>query len=157
MKRFLLISLLLSFAYLPLLPEPNKPNPPQAPSAAILTKIDQAELKKLLKESQIEIVEESENFLVLQLRDYRAALFLPTEYSLQFYSSFTSAKPRAELVNRWNQKMRYSRAYTDEEGRIILESDLDLTGGVTRENIKDFFKKFQLLLGQFSSSLTLQD
>lgn len=53
--------------------------------------------------------------------------------------------------------MRYSRSYTDAEGRLILESDFDYSGGVTEEGIKEFLQKFQILNSQFSTLLILAE
>jgi hypothetical protein len=126
-------------------------------SSPVLLKLDREELRNIIKDLNFQIIEENEKYLLISFNDYRAGLFIPNDTSLQFYASFNLEKPRPELVNKWNQKMRYSRAYTDPEGRTILESDLDLNGGVTSDNVKEFIKKFQLLLSQFGSNLMMQD
>ncbi|MDM7325485.1 MAG: YbjN domain-containing protein [Thermus sp.] len=50
--------------------------------------------------------------------------------------------PDLELVNAWNRDRRFSRAFLDEEGAVWVESDLDLTGGVSLEAINTFLELF---------------
>jgi len=50
--------------------------------------------------------------------------------------------PSWEVVNAWNREHRFSRAYLDEEGDVWLESDLDLTGGVSLGAVVAFLELF---------------
>ena len=74
--------------------------------------------------------------------------------ALRFSGKFVkSAKSSAELMNIWNRKYRYTRAYATDGGTVYLDMDLNLAkGGISRELfdenldiwIADFdkFKKF---------------
>lgn len=46
------------------------------------------------------------------------------------------------LVNAFNEEAVNSAAYVDEEGDIILRSSLCLRGGVSEDNICEFFSNF---------------
>ena len=46
--------------------------------------------------------------------------------------------PHGKTCNDWNAEHRLSRAYIDEDGDYVLESDLLMDGGVPVENIKRF-------------------
>jgi hypothetical protein len=51
---------------------------------------------------------------------------------LALSAGFTLEGPAdLDLANAWNKDHRFSRAYVDEEGNIRLESELDLSGGVS--------------------------
>ncbi|MEZ0348745.1 MAG: YbjN domain-containing protein [Thermus sp.] len=50
--------------------------------------------------------------------------------------------PSLDLVNAWNRERRFSRAYVDEEGDLWVESDLDLTGGVSLGAVTAFLRLF---------------
>ena len=56
-------------------------------------------------------------------------------------------------LNEWNKNVKYSRAYVDDDGDIILESDQDLTGGITPERLKEFAKSFDISLREFLKKL----
>ncbi|GLV47340.1 hypothetical protein TJA_05120 [Thermus sp. LT1-2-5] len=50
--------------------------------------------------------------------------------------------PSLDLVNAWNREHRFSRAYLNEEGDVWVESDLDLTGGVSLGAVIAFLRLF---------------
>ncbi|TGL72461.1 YbjN domain-containing protein [Leptospira jelokensis] len=127
-------------------------------SANLQYKVDKGLLKKLLLEIGYKILSDEDKLLILSYQDFKVGLMSGNDTSIQFYSSFTTDKKnKMDLANRWNQKMRYSRSYTDAEGRLILESDFDYSGGVSEEAIKEFLQKFQILNSQFSTLLILAE
>ncbi|TGL19272.1 YbjN domain-containing protein [Leptospira yanagawae] len=127
-------------------------------SSTLQYKVDKVLLKRLLLDIGYKILSDEDKLLILAYQDFKVGLMSGNDTSIQFYSSFTTDKKnKMELANRWNQKMRYSRSYTDAEGRLILESDFDYSGGVTEEGIKEFLQKFQILNSQFSTLLILAE
>ena len=69
---------------------------------------------------------------------------------LQAASGFSMGdKPTLKTINRWNESKRYSRACLDEDLDPRLESDLDLTGGVTESAIKEFLRTYRISLKAF--------
>jgi hypothetical protein len=52
-------------------------------------------------------------------------------------------------ANNWNKKYKYSKIYIDKDNDIIIELDLDLTGGITEDRIIDFFKTCDMSLNKF--------
>lgn len=72
--------------------------------------------------------------------EFSALIFISDDNeSIQFWTYFTSDQTSLRDVNRWNQKRRFSRSYLDDDNDPILEMDKDLEGGVTRENLVNFF------------------
>lgn len=68
-------------------------------------------------------------------------LFMDGTQSIQFYVAYeNSGNSTLENVNQWNKTHRYSRSYLDDDNDPVLELDLDLAGGVTRERILDFLR-----------------
>jgi len=68
-------------------------------------------------------------------------LFMDGTQSIQFYVAYeNSGDSTLEKVNEWNKSKRYSRSYLDDDNDPVLELDLDLAGGVTRDRILDFLK-----------------
>ena len=62
-----------------------------------------------------------------------------------------------EDLNDWNKSLRYSLAYiikTENQGEVVVfETTLPVSGGVTKERVKNFFQTFPILAGQFNQYL----
>jgi hypothetical protein len=57
-----------------------------------------------------------------------------------------------DKVNDWNKKAKFSRAslHRDKEGEyLMLEFNLDVVGGITRGNVKQFIARFEQECGNF--------
>ncbi|MBY0459787.1 MAG: YbjN domain-containing protein [Gemmataceae bacterium] len=72
--------------------------------------------------------------------------------SLQLFAGF-AGKATLSRINEWNRTKRFTRAYTTEKGEPVLESDLELTGGVTEKNVKEWMKTYVLCLKAFKKHL----
>ena len=59
---------------------------------------------------------------------------------LRLLATFGSAE--LGKVNEWNRTHRFSRAFVDESGKAVLASDLDMGGGVTKDAIAGFARRF---------------
>ena len=70
-----------------------------------------------------------------------------TSLQMNFAVSGTDANLR--MMNEWNRTKRYSTASIDDDGDPVLESDLDLAGGVTRERVEDYLLTYYMLLEAF--------
>ncbi len=75
-------------------------------------------------------------------------LFFSKGTNLQLYAGFKK-KPGCDVINKWNKSRRFSRAYLDNVNDAVIESDMDLEGGVTMGSIKEFIRTFQMSLGAF--------
>ncbi len=82
-------------------------------------------------------------FFTFRAEGYKVAAFTNDSSYLQLYNGFTDVSPTLATVNQWNQTNSFSRAYVDKDGNAALESDMILTGGVTRDNIEMFVKTFR--------------
>ena len=58
-----------------------------------------------------------------------------------------------DKINEWNRSKRFSRAYLDADGDAVVEMDLNLRGGVTRDNIEANFSNWRLILDQFTAHI----
>lgn len=68
---------------------------------------------------------------------------------LRLSAIFKVSNPSLEELNRWNADHRYSRAYVDEDGDVVLASDLDLDGGVNDQDAMLFLEIFADQAGDF--------
>lgn len=84
-------------------------------------------------------------------------LFGEDESILAFAGFMSDGDPNlVNVVNEWNSHMRYSRAYVTREGNAVLELDLDLSGGVTRDRISRFAKTTRISVAAYAVHLGTQ-
>jgi len=65
-------------------------------------------------------------------------------------------KPAIDLINAWNAKKRFGRAYVDNERDPRIEMDVDLDGGVTGEYLKATIQTWRAVMVAFRRSLNEQ-
>jgi hypothetical protein len=61
-----------------------------------------------------------------------------------------------ELLNRFNNEVKFGRAYVDQDGDIAIQMDRNAVGGVTIENIESDFDVFVSLVAKFISDVNNQ-
>lgn len=118
----------------------------------VLTSANARQIGKLLKDAGFRDYEiDKDGDIVVRMQGYKVLLLVGTNKNswLLFKFAFSGTHIRLTALNEWNRHVKYSRAYLNKDGDVILESDQDLTGGVTPERIKTFIKSFDLLLVDF--------
>lgn len=60
--------------------------------------------------------------------------------AIQFISLINGSNATLKKINQWNQTSLFSRSSLDDDGYAKLCLDLDLSGGVTNDRIKDYFR-----------------
>jgi hypothetical protein len=119
--------------------------------AGSVTKLSNSQAAAVLKRLGFEYQpsEKDPSNLVFSMDGYKIVL-LNYSQSLQLYAGFNSnGKVSLETVNKWNKGKRFSRAYIDDENDAVIESDLDLEGGVSNEAIDEFIRTFRKSLRDF--------
>jgi hypothetical protein len=77
--------------------------------------------------------------------------------SLELAAGFsTSGKFDISLLNEWNSKNRWCRAYYDSVNDTWLEMDIDLWPGGTYESLDDQFAAWNTTLGRFIAKYSLR-
>lgn len=73
--------------------------------------------------------------------------------SLMFTASWKSeGKISLEQVNQWNKRCRFAKAYLDDDSDVGFDMDIELDGGVGKENLEHIFERWTSLLSDFSNS-----
>ena len=63
--------------------------------------------------------------------------------SLLLYAAWSTEMPfEFSIVNDWNRRARFGRAYVDDQGDPVIELDVLLSGGVTLETVKLYIDVF---------------
>lgn len=94
---------------------------------------------------------DADDDVIVNMHGYRLLVIVGSDKGRSLMTRFAVSGTDATLqsMNEWNRTKRYSRAYLDDDGDPVLESDLDLDGGVTRARVEDFFRTFSSALSLF--------
>ena len=87
-----------------------------------------------------------DNYVSFKSDGNNILLFVDEDKDIQFYAGFITEEPDCGVVNLWNREHRFSRAYVDDEGDYVIESD-----HLVAEKIAD--EEFALMVGLFVSVL----
>jgi hypothetical protein len=116
-----------------------------AAAAQMVTSTDAAQVTRVLAANDYKFSLDKEDdgtpLIHLKFGKYKALLLFyddnpdqPGYESLQLYAAFSvDDKISLSKVNNWNLNYRFGRVYLDDELDPVLESDLDLSGGVNLE------------------------
>lgn len=121
------------------------------------------QVERYLKElGYIDVTIDNESSLTLYIQGRLCSVYIaPNGKGMSLFSYFPKdEKTTLEVINQWNQSLRYSFAYlyTTKKNNevIVLETNLTVTGGVTEERIKSFFVlhgDYQGYFGRYLSEL----
>jgi hypothetical protein len=70
---------------------------------------------------------------------------------LNFYAGFLDNKQTLDVINAWNRDKRFGKAYLDSDLDAVVEFDLNLEHGVTRDNLDAAFSLWSLILDQYTT------
>lgn len=73
--------------------------------------------------------------------------------SVGFSSFFDKAGVPAEAVSGWNAASRFGRAYLRDDGKPVLEMDVQLGGGVTADNFEGWLDRWAEILQDFGEGV----
>lgn len=140
--QYLLVSLLLAAAFAV---------PAQAKSGTkIYETLSAQEVATILKEEGYSVFDVRSDSLRIKLNGYKVVIFVAEDKkSIQAFFGMANTDATLERINKWNKDKRFSRSYLDSDSDPVLELDLDLTGGVTRARIDDFFLTMRVSVDQW--------
>lgn len=72
--------------------------------------------------------------------------------SLELLAVFVD-KPTLTRLNEWNQTKKYTKAYLNKNNNAVLHHSIELNGGVTEKNVKEWMGTFVINLKAFKKHL----
>lgn len=107
----------------------------------IVAAVTPAELQELMQDEGYAVTLDNHGVVMWKVEGLKAQLITADDReSILFHAAFDGGNATLKRVNEWNRTKRFSRSYLDEDGDPHLELDLDLSGGVTPERIRDFLR-----------------
>ncbi|MGV6800481.1 MAG: YbjN domain-containing protein [bacterium] len=61
-----------------------------------------------------------------------------------------------EFLNRFNNEVKFGRAYVDRDGDVAIQMDRNASGGVSAENVESDFDVFLMLVYKFIEDIRSQ-
>ncbi len=124
----------------------------QAEDVEIYETINALQVRSILQDlgfTGIEIDEDDD--IIVTMLGYNVLVLIGSyeNTSLQMNFAVSGTDANLRMMNEWNRTKRYSTASIDDDGDPVLESDLDLAGGVTRERVEDYLLTYYMLLEAF--------
>jgi hypothetical protein len=120
---------------------------PSSPASAqdLMSSVSDRHMRAVLDEMELDYTDgKSDHTWKVKLGGFNTLLIMGNDNAdAQLYVGFGDTKPSTSRINKWNQSKRFSRAYIDDDGNPVLESDLDFAGGVTDDTIKAWIKLYE--------------
>jgi len=110
-------------------------------------------VERLMRELDLDFTEVDNNTYRFEVDGIKVVLFNKKDDTLQLYAGFSGLKITLSRINEWNRTKRFSRAYLDAENDPCLEADIDLTGGVTEGNFKEWVRTYFISVKTFRDFL----
>lgn len=73
--------------------------------------------------------------------------------SIRFVAAWAVDQDLTDFVMEWNRGKRFGKAYLDGEDDPVLEMDIELEHGVSRDNFEGWFEIWEMLLSAFEMEL----
>lgn len=109
----------------------------------VMTSVSNSHMESVLRGMDVEFTTRNETSWRLKLEGATVVLFMgKNNEDAQLYISFSDVTVTPKQMNEWNANHRFGRAYADEDGNPVLESDLDFAGGVTDGTLKAWVDLF---------------
>lgn len=118
----------------------------------VLTAISTQQAEGLFRDMGFTGIEtDSDGDLIVTMQGMRVLVLVGSAKGqmMQFRFAIAGSDANMRKINDWNRTKQYSRAYLDDDGDPVLESEQDLTGGVTLDRLRDFIKTYNTSLSVF--------
>jgi len=119
----------------------------------IINKMTVGKIEKIMKSfTDVKNFKELENNLyVFEILGGKVVLHNGLE-SLQLLSIY-SERVTISRLNEWNRERKFTRAYLDANDNPCLDHTIELTGGVTEKNVKEWISTYVVHLKEFKKHL----
>ena len=111
-------------------------------------------VEALLDKMEYDYKPSGKNGYLIKLEGTKMLVLIQSGGGLMLYCGFQGVKVDTKKINECNKKHRFSRAYIDDSGDPVLESDLDFDGGVTLESLKLFVQVFRSSAADYKKFLS---
>jgi len=121
-----------------------------ADAEALTERFSSSEIIELFKSEGYSAVDKvDDNIIQIKVDGLAYYLIIKDDGDLQAYYGIGDAVVTYQDINEWNATKRLSRAYIDSDHDPVIEADLMANGGLTNDNVTEFFSVFQISVRAF--------
>lgn len=109
----------------------------------VMTSVSAKHMETILDDMGLKFEKKSDTSWRVDLDGKKVLLIMANDNTdAQLYIGFGDVTVKPSQMNTWNSDHRFGRAYADDDGNPVLESDLDFAGGVSDKTIETWIKLF---------------
>ncbi len=129
-------------------------------NSAIAAGISQSQIVSILSSQGYNAQEFQADKVIVDASGYRIIVWIAgadgdVSY-ITYLPGITADEVGYKILNKFNNDVKFGRAFVDNDGDIRLQMDRNSSGGVSAENIESDFDVFLMLIGKFLSDLESQ-
>lgn len=121
--------------------------------------VSKSEISKILTQQGYNVQDYDASKIFVDVAQYRIVVAVDGadgDVSFLVWPGVQSDDVGYQFLNRFNNEVKFGRAYIDGDGDVAIQMDRNSAGGVSAENIESDFDVFLLLISKFLSDLESQ-
>jgi hypothetical protein len=128
-------------------------------SAAYAGGVTKSEITKILTEQGYNVQDYDATKVFVDVAQYRIVVAVDGadgDVSFLVWPGVQAGDIGLNFLNKFNNEVKFGRAYIDRDGDVAIQMDRNSAGGVSAENIESDFDVFLLLIQKFLTDLESQ-
>lgn len=128
-------------------------------TAAHAEAVSKGDIAKILTEQGYNVQDYDATKLYVDIAQYRIVVAVDGsdgDVSFLVWPGIQATEVGYQFLNRFNNEVKFGRAYIDRDGDVAIQMDRNSAGGVSSENIESDFDVFLLLIQKFLTDLESQ-
>ncbi len=128
-------------------------------SAAFAESVSKADIAKILSEQGYNVQDYDATKVYVDVAQYRIVVAVDGadgDVSFLVWPGIRANEVGYQFLNKFNNEVKFGRAYIDRDGDVAIQMDRNSAGGVSSENIESDFDVFLLLIQKFLTDLESQ-
>ncbi len=128
-------------------------------SGAFADSVSKADIAKILSEQGYNVQDYDATKVYVDVAQYRIVVAVDGadgDVSFLVWPGIQANEVGYQFLNKFNNEVKFGRAYIDRDGDVAIQMDRNSAGGVSSENIESDFDVFLLLIQKFLSDLESQ-
>ena len=128
-------------------------------SAALADNVSKDEIAKILSEQGYSVQDYDATKVYVDVAQYRIVVAVDGsdgDVSFLVWPGIRANDVGYQFLNKFNNEVKFGRAYIDRDGDVAIQMDRNSAGGVSSANIESDFDVFLLLIQKFLTDLESQ-
>ncbi len=121
--------------------------------------VSKSEITKILTEQGYNVQDYDATKVFVDVAQYRIVVAIDGadgDVSFLVWPGIQADDIGLNFLNKFNNEVKFGRAYIDRDGDVAIQMDRNSAGGVSAENIESDFDVFLLLIQKFLTDLESQ-